>query len=261
MRFVKMQGLGNDYVYVNAMEEKVEDPRSLAVRLSDRHFGIGADGLILICDSDCADVGMDMYNADGSRGMMCGNGIRCVAKYVHDCGMVSKENIKIETISGIKETKILSDGRVKVNMGKPDIKKRYARVFIQNKEYDVDYISMGNPHAVTYVEDLKELQIEKTGPDFENHRGKEERVNTEFVKILDRTHLEMRVWERGAGETWACGTGACAVLVSSALRNLTEREVRIKLKGGNLLVKWGEEDGNVYMTGPAVTVFKGEITL
>lgn len=261
MQFVKMQGLGNDYVYVNAMEEEVEDPESLAVRLSDRHFGIGADGLILICDSECADVRMDMYNADGSRGMMCGNGIRCVAKYVYDYGIVPKDNIKIETLSGIKETIILPDGDVEVNMGRPDLQGRCVKVFIQNEEYDVDYISMGNPHAVTYTEDLQGLQIEKIGPDFEYYRGKGERVNAEFVKIVDRTHLEMRVWERGAGETWACGTGACAVLVSSVLRNLTERTVRIKLRGGNLLVKWEEEDGNVYMTGPAVSVFKGEITL
>ncbi len=260
MRFVKMQGLGNDYVYVNAMEEKVENPASLAVKLSDRHFGIGADGLILICHSDSADVGMDMYNADGSRGMMCGNGIRCVARYVHDFGIVSKEKIKIETLSGVKETIILSDGNVKVNMGKPEIGELHVKLPMQNEEYDVDYISMGNPHAVIYIKDLKELPIEKLGPFFEAHLGEENRINTEFVKVMDRTHLEMRVWERGAGETWACGTGACAVVVSSILRNLTEREVRIKLKGGNLLVKWGEEDGNVYMTGPAVTVFKGEIT-
>lgn len=261
MQFVKMQGLGNDYVYVNAMEEEVEAPESLAVRLSDRHFGIGADGLILICNSECADVRMDMYNADGSRGMMCGNGIRCVAKYVHDYGGISKKNIKIETLSGVKETIILSNGDVEVNMGRPDIKGRGEKVFIQDETYGVDYISMGNPHAVTYTEDLNGLQIEKIGPDLEYYRGKEERVNVEFAKVIDRTHLEMRVWERGAGETMACGTGACAVLVSSVLRNLTERKVRIKLKGGNLLVKWGEEDGNVYMTGPAVSVFKGEITL
>ena len=266
MRFVKMQGLGNDYIYVNAMEEKVEHPEELAIKLSNRHFGIGADGLILVDSSSKADVRMDMYNADGSRGMMCGNGIRCVAKYVHDLGIVKHKKIKIETLSGIKETIILHNKNLKelfptenieeneavmvqVNMGVPKI---------QETGMEMEYISMGNPHAVMYVKETKGLQVDKMGPALEFYRG--DRVNVEFVKILDRKRLEMRVWERGSGETLACGTGACAAAVSSIARSLTERKVRIKLLGGELLVEWKREDGNVYLTGPAVTVFEGEIT-
>lgn len=253
MRFTKMQGLGNDYIYVNRMEECVKEPEKLAKWMSDRHFGIGADGLILIGESEKADVRMEMYNADGSCGMMCGNGIRCVAKYVHDRGIVPRQCITIETSSGVKEAFILPDGCVRIQMGRPEIEKI-------GTEYNIDYISMGNPHAVVYVEDLPSLNLEDLGQNLETHRGKDRRVNVEFVHILNRGMLEMRVWERGSGETFACGTGACAATVSAVARNLTEREVRIKLLGGELLVKW-RDDGQVEMTGPAVTVFEGEILI
>ena len=260
MRFTKMQGLGNDYVYVNGMEEYVESPEELARRVSDRHFGIGADGLILIQDSQKADVRMEMYNADGSCGMMCGNGIRCVAKYVYDHGIVTGKYMTIETRSGIKDALILPDGCVRIRMGKPEIEKIGASVLCGGIQYYMDYISMGNPHAVVYVDDLLPLRMEELGKSLEIHRGNERRVNVEFVHVLNRRMMEMRVWERGSGETFACGTGACAATVSAIARCLTEREVRIKLLGGELLVKW-RDDGQVEMTGPAVTVFEGEILI
>lgn len=269
MQFTKMQGLGNDYIYVNLWEEEITQPEKLAVRWSDRHFGIGADGLILIGKSEIADVRMEMYNADGSSGAMCGNGIRCVAKYAYEQGLVRKKKIKIETLSGVKETILLPNGEVCVNMGTPIVEVMHQKVtFRTDKEYEgtVDYISMGNPHAVVYPEefgwdeDPEHLELESWGPLFERHLG-EKRVNTEFLRVLDRKTMELRVWERGSAETLACGTGACAAAVSSILRNLTDREVRIKLKGGNLLVKWGEDGESLYMTGPAVTVFKGDITV
>lgn len=286
MKFTKMHGLGNDYIYVNAIKEKVLNPAELAIKLSDRHFGIGADGLILIRESDKADFRMEMYNADGSQGLMCGNGIRCAAKYVYDNKMIDRKDILIETLSGIKETIILPEGiqtlgtpkvLVQVNMGVPKIEAVHAQVMLPDYNssmvYDVDYISMGNPHAVVYVETAKReggtdfagvltgFDITEIGPAFEVHRGKRNRVNTEFIYVADRNTVEMRVWERGSGETFACGTGACASAVSSIVRNLTEREVRIKLLGGDLIVKWSEADGNVYMTGAAETVFEGEMKL
>lgn len=270
MRFTKMQGLGNDYVYINGMKETVEDPEKLAIRFSDRHFGIGADGLIVIGASKVADVRMEMYNADGSRGMMCGNGIRCVAKYAYEQGIVPKKTIRIETLSGIKETLILSDGDVQVNMGEPKVERIKQEITISvlgGKRITSDCVSMGNPHRILYLNELQEteqmecLELERIGPALECCSGEFHRRNVEVVNVLDRNTLEMRVWERGTGETLACGTGACAAAVSSIVRNLTEREVRIKLKGGNLLVKWGEDSGNLYMTGPAVTVFKGDITV
>lgn len=270
MRFTKMQGLGNDYVYINGMKETVEDPGKLAIRFSDRHFGIGADGLIVIGASKVADVRMEMYNADGSRGMMCGNGIRCVAKYVYEQGIVPKKMIRIETLSGIKETLILSDGDVQVNMGEPKVERIKQEITIsvlEGKRITSDCVSMGNPHRIFYLNELQEteqmeyLKLERIGPALECLSGESHRRNVEVVNVLDRNTLEMRVWERGTGETLACGTGACAAAVSSIVRNLTEREVRIKLKGGNLLIKWGEDSGNLYMTGPAVTVFKGDITV
>lgn len=260
MRFTKMQGLGNDYIYVNGMKECVKKPEELAKRMSDRHFGIGADGLILIGGSQKADVRMEMYNADGSCGMMCGNGIRCVAKYVYEHGIVPRNYMTIETLSGVKDALILPDGYVRIGMGRPEIEKIGAERTVGGTEYNMDYISMGNPHAVVYVEDLPSLNMEDLGRNLETHRGKDRRVNVEFVHILNRGMLEMRVWERGSGETFACGTGACAATVSAVARNLTEREVRIKLLGGELLVKW-RDDGQVEMTGPAVTVFEGEILI
>lgn len=268
MHFTKMQGLGNDYVYIDGMKERVEHPEKLAVSFSDRHFGIGADGIIVIGKSQAADVKMEMYNADGSQGKMCGNGIRCVAKYVYENGIVPKKNIRIETLSGVKETNILPDGEVRVNMGYPKVERIRQQLELSvfgRRRVTSDCISMGNPHRILYLNEMQEteqmetLELERIGPALECLGTEAHRRNVEIVKVLDRKTLELRVWERGSGETLACGTGACAAAVSSILRNLTEREVRIKLKGGNLLVKWGEDGRNLYMTGPAVTVFKGDI--
>lgn len=264
MRFTKMHGLGNDYVYVNTMTEKVINPSKIAEIVSDRHFGIGSDGLILIGPSQVADVKMEMYNADGTIGLMCGNGIRCVAKYVRDHGIVGNQKVMIETKSGIKETNIFTNGDetyVRVNMGKPTIQKENMVIAVDGKFYRADYISMGNPHGVVYVEDTKKVQVEQLGPKLEYHPDFQERVNVEFIHVPDKRTIQMRVWERGAGETFACGTGACAAAVSGVLSGLTESEVNIKLLGGDLLIKWSKEDGNVYMTGPAVTVFEGEINI
>ena len=282
MKFTKMQGLGNDYVYVNCFKEKIEDPSALAVRISDRHFGVGSDGLILINPSKVADCEMEMYNADGSRGEMCGNGIRCVAKYVYDYGLTDKTHISVETLGGIKYLDLtVKDGKValvRVDMGEPEldpekipiIMKGYsdetdrvlnAQIKVDGKEYHMTGVSMGNPHDVVYIDDVQGLDIEKIGPKFENHERFPQRINTEFSKVIDRKTVEMRVWERGSGETLACGTGACAVAVASILNGYTEREVEIRLLGGNLQIEWNEEDNHVYMTGPATVVFDGEIEL
>lgn len=275
MKFTKMHGIGNDYVYVNCFKEKVENPNETAKSVSDRHFGVGSDGLILIKPSEVADFQMDMYNSDGSQGAMCGNGIRCVAKYVYDYGLTDKTTISIETKSGIKYLDLtVENGKVvlvKVNMGEPDIAAANIPI-ISDKETvinqpitvgDVTYhmtgVSMGNPHAVVYIEDVRGLDIEKTGPQFENHPVFPDRVNTEFCRVLDRSTVEMRVWERGAGETLACGTGACAVAVASILNGYTENEVTVKLLGGDLKIFWDRQENLVYMTGPASTVFDGEI--
>ena len=275
MKFTKMQGLGNDYVYVNCFKEKIENPSELAVRISDRHFGVGSDGLIMINPSDKADFEMEMYNADGSRGEMCGNGIRCVAKYVYDYGLTDKTSISVETLGGIKYLDLTEeDGKVslvKVDMGRPELEPSRIPVVaegdravdepitVDGKEYRMTCVSMGNPHAVVYVDcDVKELPLEEIGPGFEHHERFPKRVNTEFVRVLDRKTVEMRVWERGSGETLACGTGACAVAVSSALNGLTEDEVTVKLLGGDLRIQWDRERDTVYMTGPAAVVFDGE---
>ena len=275
MKFTKMQGLGNDYVYVNCFKEKIENPSELAVRISDRHFGVGSDGLIMINPSDKADFEMEMYNADGSRGEMCGNGIRCVAKYVYDYGLTDKTSISVETLGGIKYLDLtVEDGKVslvKVDMGRPELEPSRIPVAaegdravdepitVDGKEYRMTCVSMGNPHAVVYVDcDVKELPLEEIGPGFEHHERFPKRVNTEFVRVLDRKTVEMRVWERGSGETLACGTGACAVAVSSALNGLTEDEVTVKLLGGDLRIQWDRERDTVYMTGPAAVVFDGE---
>lgn len=274
MNFTKMQGLGNDYVYVNCFQEKVENPSELSIKVSDRHFGIGADGLILIKPSDVADFEMEMYNADGSQGAMCGNGIRCVAKYVYDYGLTDKTSITVNTKSGIKYLDLtIENGKavqIRVNMGAPILeapripaissKERVINepVFVDGKEYHITAVSMGNPHAVTYIDDVKGLEIEKIGPKFENHEMFPDRVNTEFVKVLDSHTVEMRVWERGSGETLACGTGACAVAVASILNGLTEEEVTVKLLGGDLRIRWDRKENLVYMTGPAEVVFDGE---
>ena len=275
MRFTKMQGLGNDYVYVNCLKEKVKDPAALAKKISDRHFGVGSDGLIMIKPSDRADFEMEMYNADGSRGEMCGNGIRCVGKYVYDYGLTDKKHISVETLGGIKFLDLtVENGKVKlvkVDMGKPELRPELVPVAAEGKEvvnapitvdgneYRMTCVSMGNPHAVVFVDcDVRELPLEEIGPKFENHERFPKRVNTEFVRVSDRHTAEMRVWERGSGETLACGTGACATAVACVLNGLTEEEVTVKLLGGDLLIHWDRKKQTVYMTGPAETVFDGE---
>ena len=277
MKFTKMQGLGNDYVYVNCMEQMVEDAAETARRVSDRHFGIGSDGLILICPSDKADFEMRMYNADGSRGEMCGNGIRCVGKYVYDYGLTDKTSLSVETLGGIKHLFLeVDDGKVslvKVDMGpailepeKIPVTAEGSRVVdeplqVDGKTFRMTCVSMGNPHAVIYVDDVQGMDLEKTGPSFENHERFPNRINTEFAHVLDRNTVEMRVWERGSGETLACGTGACAVAVASILNGYTEDQVTVRLLGGDLKIEWDREANKVYMTGPAEVVFDGEIRL
>lgn len=275
MKFTKMQGIGNDYVYVNCFQEKVENPGELAVRVSDRHFGIGSDGLILIKPSEEADFRMEMYNADGSEGAMCGNGIRCVAKYVYDYGLTDQTSLSVETKSGIKYLDLtIEDGKVcqvRVNMGAPELEPRKIPVVsdkervidqpieVQGRIYHMTCVSMGNPHAVVYLDDVKNLKIEEIGPEFESHSCFPDRVNTEFVRVVDEHTVEMRVWERGSGETLACGTGACAVAVASILNGYVNGEVTVKLLGGDLKIFWDEKENMVYMTGPATVVFDGEI--
>lgn len=277
MKFTKMQGLGNDYVYVNCMEQMVEDAAETARRVSDRHFGIGSDGLILICPSDKADFEMRMYNADGSRGEMCGNGIRCVGKYVYDYGLTDKTSLSVETLGGIKHLFLeVEDGKVslvKVDMGpailepeKIPVTAEGSRVVdeplqVDGKTFRMTCVSMGNPHAVIYVDDVQGMDLEKTGPSFENHERFPNRINTEFAHVMDRNTVEMRVWERGSGETLACGTGACAVAVASILNGYTEDQVTVRLLGGDLKIEWDREANKVYMTGPAEVVFDGEIRL
>lgn len=277
MKFTKMHGLGNDYVYVNCFEEKIDNPPAVARFVSDRHFGIGSDGLIMINPSKTADFEMEMYNADGSRGEMCGNGIRCVAKYVYDYGLTDKTQISVETLGGIKYLDLtVEDGKVslvKVDMGKPELEADLIPIIskreqvidepieVDGKEYHMTGVSMGNPHAVIYVDDVKGLDLEKIGPKFENHERFPKRINTEFVHCIDRQTVEMRVWERGSGETLACGTGACAVAVSSILNNLTDTRVTVKLLGGDLQIEWDREKDRVFMTGPATVVFDGVIDI
>ena len=277
MKFTKMHGIGNDYVYVNCFKETVKDPSAVAKFVSDRHFGIGSDGLIMINPSDVADFEMEMYNADGSRSEMCGNGIRCVGKYVYDYGLTEKEHISVETLAGIKYLDLtVEDGKVKlvkVDMGSPELVPENIPIVadgnrvidepinVNGTEYRMTGVSMGNPHAVVYVEDVKGLDIETIGPAFENHERFPNRVNTEFVKVLDRNTVEMRVWERGSGETMACGTGACAVAVACILNGFTEDKVTVKLLGGDLQIEWDKEADKIYMTGPAEVSFDGEINL
>ncbi|HIY30247.1 MAG TPA: diaminopimelate epimerase [Candidatus Mediterraneibacter avicola] len=275
MKFTKMQGLGNDYVYVNCLKEKIADPPELARKISDRHFGVGSDGLIMINPSDKADFEMEMYNADGSRAEMCGNGIRCVAKYVYDYGLTDKTYISVETLAGIKYLDLtVENGKVslvKVDMGQPILEPEKIPVavkgsrvvdeplLVDGKEYRMTCVSMGNPHAVIFVdEDVKNLPLEKIGPSFENHTCFPKRVNTEFVRVIDRHTAEMRVWERGSGETLACGTGTCAVAVACVLNGLTEDAITVHLLGGDLYIEWDREKNTVYMTGPAEAVFDGE---
>ena len=277
MKFTKMEGLGNDYVYVNCFRETVDNPSEVAKKVSDRHFGIGSDGLILIKPSGVADFRMDMYNADGSQAEMCGNGIRCVAKYVYDYGLTDKTSISIETLAGIKYLDLqVTDGKVSlitVNMGSPELIPDKIPVISDSKRvvdepievdgttYKMTCVSMGNPHCIVFVEDTASFPLETVGPLFENHERFPKRVNTEFIQLLDRKTVNMRVWERGSGETLACGTGACASAVACILNGLTEDEITLHLLGGDLIVRWDQQDNLVYMTGPARVVFDGEIVL
>ena len=279
MRFTKMQGCGNDYVYVDGAKEIIplEDKPQVVRRLSDRHFGIGGDGVIFINPAEEADFEMEMYNADGTRSEMCGNGIRCVAKFVYDKGLTDKTSLSIVSCGKIKYIDLtVEEGKVslvKVNMGAPILKAEEVPVISQNeqvidevivvegKEYKMTCVSMGNPHAIVFMDNVADLEIEKIGPYFENHERFPNRTNTEFIRIIDEHTVEMRVWERGTGETLACGTGACATVVACVLNGFTKEEVTVKLLGGDLQIKWDREENLVYMTGPAEIVFEGEVQI
>jgi diaminopimelate epimerase len=274
MKFTKMHGAGNDYIYINCFEETVVDPASLSVRLSDRHFGIGGDGIILICPSDIADFKMRIFNADGSEAEMCGNGIRPFGKYVHDKGLTDKTIVSVETLAGIKTLYMnLEDGAVRsvrVDMGEPILDSEKIPVttklstFINqpvsagDRTYMMTCVSMGNPHAVTFVNDVSKLDLHLIGPKFERHPLFPKRANIEFIECIDDKTLKMRVWERGSGETLACGTGACASLVASVLNGKCSRRAQLILLGGALDIEWNETDNHVYMTGNAELVFDGE---
>lgn len=275
-KFTKMEGLGNDYIYMDCTESgEPKNIDSLAQNVSNRHFGIGGDGLILICKSDIADFKMRMFNADGSEAEMCGNGIRCVGKFVYDKGLTNRTNVKIETLAGIKELKLnVISGKVEeveVDMGEPILEPENIPVIskenpvknleiqVLDRKFKFTCISMGNPHAVTLVENIEQFNLEKYGKILETDKHFPEKANIEFIEILDRKQVKMRVWERGTGETLACGTGACAVAVSTVLNGYTENEVTVKLLGGNLKILWNKENNHIYMTGPARTVFEGEI--
>jgi diaminopimelate epimerase len=274
MRFTKMHGAGNDYVYVNAFEERLDaDIAQLARTISDRHTGVGGDGLILICPSEQADARMRMYNADGSESEMCGNGIRCVAKYVYDHGIARKPELKIETGRGVLTLQVFPENglvqQVRVNMGAPILNAEQIPTTLQGnppvsvplevagRTLSVTAVSMGNPHCVTFVDEITDELVLQIGPQVERHPAFPRRVNAEFVQILSRSEVRMRVWERGSGETMACGTGACAVLVAAVLNGLTDRKVLCHLPGGDLTLEWAES-GEVFMTGPAVEVFSGD---
>lgn len=274
MKFTKMHGTGNDYVYVDCFLERVDNPAELAVRISDRHKGVGSDGLVLIMYSDTCDFRMRIFNADGSEAQMCGNASRCIAKFVYDRGYVNKKIITLETLSGVKILELIPENcevhRVKVNMGEPVLEASKIPVKWNEKtlinqtvdfgveKYAVTCVSMGNPHAVIFTEGIDRLDLEKIGPEIENHPMFPERVNAEFVEIVSLTHARMRVWERGSGETLACGTGACAVEVAAVLNKKLERKATVSLPGGDLELEWNEENNHIYMTGDAVTVFEGE---
>ena len=278
MKFTKMQGAGNDYVYVNCFQEEVKNPQEISKFVSDRHFGIGADGLILIQPSQQADFKMAMYNADGSQGEMCGNAIRCVAKYVYDHGMTDKTQISIDTLAGIKYLELTLEhgevSQVRVNMGTPCLTADKIPVVAETEQVvnvpidvggrtcHITAVSMGNPHCVLFLEeDVRTLDLSAIGPHFENHPRFPKRINTEFVNVIDEHTLRMRVWERGSGETLACGTGSCASAVAAMLNGKCDREVTVLLTGGKLNITWEGSDAPVYMTGPVVKVFEGEIEL
>lgn len=273
IKFTKMQGLGNDYVYIDAINQKIENESSLAQFVSNRHFGIGSDGLILICNSEVADFKMRMFNSDGSEAEMCGNGIRCIGKFVYDKGLTNKTTLKIETLAGIKELKLnLKEGKVekvRVDMGEPILEAEKIPVvssenIVQNLKLEVEErkfnftcVSMGNPHAITFVKNVEGFEVEKYGSKIEVNEKFPQKANVEFIEIVNKNHIKMRVWERGSGETLACGTGACASVVAGSINNLIERKVIVELLGGILEIEWNKEDNHVYMTGPAVTVFEG----
>lgn len=277
MKFTKMHGAGNDYVYVDCTRKEIKNPEEIARTVSDRHTGIGSDGLILIKSSDVADFEMAMYNADGTYGKMCGNGIRCVAKFVYDKGLTNETEISVVSAGAVKHLKLYAaDGkveRVQVNMGAPILEPEKIPVLggkdalvgepieVDGRTYAMTCISMGNPHAVVFLDSVKDLDLEELGPKFEKHERFPDRVNTEFVRVIDRENLEMRVWERGSGETLACGTGACATAVAAILNGYTGRDVTVHLLGGDLQIYWDATDRSIYMTGPAATVFEGEIDL
>ena len=280
MKFTKMQGCGNDYVYINGAVESIpEEKKPELVRLlSNRNFGVGSDGVIFINPHEAADFEMEMYNADGTRSEMCGNGIRCVAKYVYDKGLTDHKNVSIISAGKIKYLELTTDEdnkvvSVRVNMGAPILEPEEIPVktagdtainvpiFVQGKEYRMTCVSMGNPHAILFVENVADLPLAQIGPDFENHELFPRRTNTEFVQIVDRQHVKMRVWERGTGETLACGTGCCATTVACVLNGLTEEEVEVEVLGGKIQIKWDRQENLVYMTGPAEIVFEGEMNI
>lgn len=281
IKFTKMEGLGNDYVYIDCTKEEIKNPSELAVKVSDRHFGVGSDGLILIKKSDIADFTMEMYNADGSQSEMCGNGIRCVGKYVYDYGLTDKTEISVETLAGVKyldlkvEKNAGERGSVKmvtVNMGEPILRPELIpttigtgkeravaeKVMVCGEEYEVSCVSMGNPHSIVFVDDVDNFPLERIGPLFEgNTELFPRRVNAEFVQIVSRNYAKMRVWERGTGETLACGTGTCASVVAAVLNGRTDNEVTVRLLGGELIIRWDRDNNIVYMTGPANVTFDG----
>ena len=279
LRFTKMHGIGNDYIYFNAFDQTIPDPGALSIKLSDRRFGIGGDGIILVCPSDIADAKMRIFNEDGSEAKMCGNGIRCVAKFVYDYGIVPPDQttVAIDTLSGVKTIELTVCGgkaiAAKVDMGAPilapiDIPMDYPGdtvvdqpLQVDGSSYRVTAVSMGNPHCVTFVDDVDSLPLDSIGPHFERHPAFPDRVNTEFVRVIDDHTLQMRVWERGSGETWACGTGACATVVAACLNGYCRKgeDITVHLRGGDLVIRYS--DATVMMTGPAATVFEGEVCI
>lgn len=277
IKFTKMQGLGNDYVYMDAIHQKIENESSLAQFVSNRHFGIGSDGLILICKSDVADFKMRMFNSDGSEAEMCGNGIRCVGKFVYDKGLTDKTTVTVETLAGIKTLELnTKEGKVetvKVDMGEPILNPKEIPVIsdeepvknlmleAEGRKFKFTCVSMGNPHAITEVENTEKFDVEKYGKVLEVDKAFPNKTNVEFIQIVDKNHVKMRVWERGAGETLACGTGACATAVACYINGKTDRNVEVELLGGKLYIEWNEENNHIFMTGPAVTVFEGVLEI
>lgn len=287
LEFTKMQGIGNDYVYIDCTKKELEKPEKISQIVSDRHFGIGSDGLILILNSKVADFKMEIYNADGSQAEMCGNGIRCVAKFVYDKGLTEKTKLKIETLAGIKELELnVENGKVKtvkVDMGEPILEAEKIPVYIDekmkaegitptsviknlkleayNQNFTFTCVSMGNPHAITFIDNVEKFDVKKFGSVFEVAKAFPKKSNIEFVEIVDKENINMRVWERGSGETMACGTGSCASVVACILNNKTSNKVKVHLLGGELYIEWNKENNHIYMTGPAEIVFEGKIDI